>query len=80
MSPSASNFVTLKGGLVLPLAAIKLALDLEARGLHLACDGEDLLVGPSVKLTDDDREQIKRWKLHLKAILAYDADSVDAPQ
>jgi hypothetical protein len=30
---SASDFVTLRGGLVLPVAAIRLALDLENRGL-----------------------------------------------
>jgi hypothetical protein len=70
---SRSDFVTLRAGLALPLAAVRLALDLEARGLHLGVNGDMLWVGPRDLLTDDDRELIRRWKPHLLAIVAYDA-------
>ena len=77
MSTNSSDaFVLLKGGLVLPLAAVQFALDLEQRGLQLRVeDGDVLFVGPKNRLTDDDRVRIRRWKLHLLAIASYDADA-----
>ena len=73
---SASDFVTLRGGLTLPVAAIRLALDLENRGLTMTIDaGDVLVVGPRERLTDDDRALIRRWKRHLLAIVTYDADA-----
>jgi hypothetical protein len=78
---SRSDFVTLRGGLTLPLGAVQLALDLEQRGLHLRReDGDVLFVGPRERLTDDDRAGLRRWKRHLLAILEYDADAHEAPQ
>jgi hypothetical protein len=39
-------------------------------------EGDDVLVvGPRTRLTDDDRALIRKWKLHLLAIIAYDADA-----
>ena len=71
---SGSEVITLKGGLTLPTAAIRLALALEERGLRLEANGETLrVVGPSM-LTDADRAAIRRWKPHLLAIVRYDAD------
>lgn len=72
---SATDFVVLPG-LTLPLAAVRLALDLEHRGLHLAREDNDVLVvGPRERLTDEDRALIRRWKPHLLAIVTYDADA-----
>ena len=77
MSASASErtttaFVVLKGGLTLPLEALKLAWALEDRGATFAVDGEDLVVdGPSGLLTDADQVAIRRWKLHLMAMATY---------
>ena len=69
---SASDaFVQLKGGLITPVAAIKLALNLEARGCQMEREGDDLIVGPRTLITDDDRAAIRMWKTHLLAILAY---------
>jgi len=66
-----SEFVVLKGGLTLPLAAVEFALDLERRGLQLRSeDGDVLFVGPRDRLTDDDRLGIRRWKWHLLALVA----------
>jgi hypothetical protein len=79
---SSSDFVTLRGGLTLPLAALQLAWDLEDRGLHLTLDGDGdvLSVGPGDRLTDADRALIRRWKPHLLAIVAYDADAHEGMQ
>lgn len=66
---SASDFVMLRGGLTLPLAAVQLAWSLEDRGLHLDLDGDVLNVGPGDRLTDEDRALIRRWKPHLVALV-----------
>lgn len=73
---SGSEVVTLRGGLTVPTGAIRLALDLENRGLALTiAEGDVLVVGPRDRLTDDDRVLIRRWKRHLVAIVAYNADA-----
>ena len=72
---SACEFVVLRGGLTLPVAAIRLALDLEARGLHLGVDGDMLLIGPRELLSDADRVLIRQWKPHLLALISYSADA-----
>ena len=77
---SRSDFVVLRGGLTLPLAAVQLALDLEQRGLHLNIDGDRLTIGPRALLTDADRALIRHWKPHLLAIVSYDADTHGGPQ
>jgi hypothetical protein len=65
-------FVVLKGGLTLPLEALRLAWALEDRGATFAVDGEDLVVdGPAGFLSEDDRTAIRRWRVHLKAIATY---------
>lgn len=71
---TSDDFVTLRSGLTLPLAAIQLAFDLENRGLRLRIDGDSLSVGPGDRLTDADRALIRRWKPHLLAIVAYTPD------
>lgn len=69
---SASDFITLAGGLTVPLEPLMLALDLEARGFHMFAEGEDLLVQPAARLTPEDIASLKRWKRHVLAILAYE--------
>src|SRR6187549_3468105 len=57
------RIVLLKGGLVLPVEPIQLALELEERGFTLTrMDGDTLLVQPYERLTRDDCQRIKRWK------------------
>ncbi len=64
------DYVVLRGGLALPLEPIKLALDLEERGFHLARDGEDtLVVWPSRGLTEEDHRRVRTWKRHLLALV-----------
>jgi hypothetical protein len=77
MTLSASDFVLLKGGLTLPLAALRLTWDLENRGLELTTEGGDILIaGPRERLTDDDRAALRRWKRHILVLLAYNPPEV----
>jgi hypothetical protein len=73
--------VVLKGGVVLPLAAVRFAFDLEQRGFQLRVEaGDALFVGPRDRLTEDDRVRIRAWKSYLLLILTYDADAHEAVQ
>jgi len=65
------EYVTLRGGVALPTAAVRLALDLESRGLRIAVEGDALVVAPRDRITADDREQIRRWRDQLKVIAGY---------
>ena len=72
-----NNYVVLKGGLILPMSAVLLALELERRGCHLRIDEDDcLVVSPRDLLSDVDRAQIRLWRTHLKAIVTYEAPSI----
>jgi hypothetical protein len=73
---SASNFVTLVDGPTVPVAALQLLLALEARGCRLRAEGDALLVSPRDRLTDVDRDQIRRWKWHLMALATYEPRSI----
>ena len=74
---SASDYVTLKGGLVVPTSAVLLALDLENRGCQMRIDEDDsLVVSPRELLSDADRVQIRKWRTHLKAIVGYEAPGI----
>jgi hypothetical protein len=69
--------VLLKGGLAVPVTALQLALDLESRGIVLTVEGRDLVVDdPAEQLGEGDRALIRRWKLHLMAIVTYRAPEV----
>ena len=68
------EFVTLKGGLTIPVPALRLALDLEARGIPLATDADHRFIVPQdERLTADDLVNIQRWRAHLCAIVDYRA-------
>jgi hypothetical protein len=73
-------FVRLKGGLVVPTSALLLALDLERRGFRMSLDrDQQVQIEPTAPLTEMDRTAIDRWRLHLGAIVAYDADAQMGP-
>ena len=69
------SFVTLKGGPTLPVEAIELALDLETKGIRLRVDADHQLVVDrgDPRLTDAEQAGIARWRLHLAALLTYQA-------
>jgi hypothetical protein len=75
------TFVTLKGGLVVPLEALELAWSLEGRGAVFAVEGDQLVVdAPSTTLTPTDRAGLRRWKHHLIAIVSYRPRDAEAAQ
>ena len=71
MKSHSDDVVVLVGGLVVPREAVHVAIDLELRGMTLQAAGDRLTVSPGCTLTDDDRAQIRRWKRHLLALVAY---------
>ncbi len=84
------EYVTLRHGPTLPLAVVELGLALEARGLTLDVEADDVLVvRPAGQLTDPERAAVARWRRHLVALVRYcdtatyhDADTpppADAP-
>jgi hypothetical protein len=52
-------------------AAVRLVLALEARGLALTLDGQDIVIQPSRLLTDIDRAALRQLKPHVAKVLAY---------
>jgi len=73
------EFVPLKGGLTIPVPALRLALDLEERGIPLATDTDHQFIVPDdPRLTSADRAAIQRWKLHLGAIVEHQAPELPA--
>lgn len=76
-----TEYVTLKGGLVLPLPALRLFWSLEDRGFHLTVDADQTFVlTPTERLTDADRAGIYRWWRHLAAIVSYACPPEELPQ
>src|SRR5438046_5763817 len=64
------RFVTLNGGLTLPVDALKLALDLEARGIPLVTDQDHQSIVPNdARRTAADHAAIQRWRLQVSAIV-----------
>ena len=66
---NSDRYVTLAGGLVLPLEAIQLALELERAEFRITREGSTLLVEPHDRLTLAHCRRIRRWKWHLLAML-----------
>jgi hypothetical protein len=59
-------------GLIVPREPWDLLLELESRGFRLRPDGSDLRITPFSQLGDEDVRQIRRWKLHLLAMLSQE--------
>ncbi len=73
---SAEDFVSLSGGLTVPAAAFELFHDLAThRGLLLRSEAGVLRVstpdGGKPDLSAEDVTAIKKWKLHLIALIDY---------
>jgi hypothetical protein len=65
------RYVVFRNGPALPADALHFVWDLEGRGFSLEAKDGALIVQPSSRLTDDDRAAIRRWRLHLLAIMQY---------
>ena len=72
MTAPVSKLVALRGGLTVPVAALRVLWELEARAfdVRLADDGA-LLVAPASKLTTDDRAAIAAHRDDLRALTGY---------
>jgi hypothetical protein len=71
MSIASERYVWLRGDLVVPVDPVLLLLDLEAKGFKLSRDGDDIIVSPASKLTDEDRRLLKAWRSHVLVLLDY---------
>jgi hypothetical protein len=65
------RLVCLQAGLVVPVAAVEAALAIERAGHRLRLDGPDLVVEPVGAVDHHDLEQLRRWKPHVRMLLAY---------
>jgi len=70
---SDDRVVVLKGGLTIPVPALLLLLDLEARGARFEPNEDGgFAVWPRKVLTDADRQALRRWKPAIRAMLEYE--------
>jgi hypothetical protein len=78
-----SECVVLRGGFVVPVSALALITDLEARGFDVrrAEDGHGLIVSPRADLTPDDVTAIREHRAELLRLIDLDttASAVDLP-
>ena len=66
-----TDYVTLKGGHRVPMAVLRLAWDLEARGFTITTDGTLLTILPKARLTPDDDAAIREHADDLLALTRY---------
>ena len=66
------EFVTLRGGLTVPLPALRLVWDFEERGFCLGVTpAGDVEIQPTAALNNRDRAAIQKWRRHLAAVVHY---------
>jgi TubC N-terminal docking domain len=75
-----NSFVTLKGGLTVPFAALNLAWELETRGFQLTVVNDDLVVEPHAALSDGDQAALGRWRRHVAALVQYECPKSELPE
>jgi hypothetical protein len=69
---TAPELVTLKGGITVSLAALKLLWHLEDTGLHVRLDDAGgLVVGPRSRITLADDALIREYKAELIQLVRY---------
>ena len=71
MNPDATDTVVLRGGLAVPLRALRLCWDLEARGLKLEPDGEGFRVSPASRITPAEDAALRTYRDAVIAIVKY---------
>lgn len=65
---SVSDFVTV-GRLTVPREALYAVLDAELKGVQLQAEGSSIVVHPVGILSDEEKNNLKRWRWHVLAIL-----------
>ena len=75
MTTEAGGYVELRGGLMVPVDALRLAWALTDRDLILSQEGEKLKIKAAddgkPDLSEDEIAKIKQYKFHVLALLAY---------
>lgn len=72
MMATSSDTVTLRGGLVVTVAAIELLLDLERRDCVIRrTSAGGLFVGPRERVTTDDAVRIRLYRDEVLALVDY---------
>ena len=66
---AATEMVLLRGGIVVPITAIRLLMDLESRGFLLRAEANSLVVNPRSRLTSDDDRAIRQNRDELLALV-----------
>ena len=66
---SNGRFVYLQAGVVVPLAAVTAALNIEGAGHRLMLDGPDLFIETHGALDEHDVAELRRWKPHVRLLL-----------
>jgi hypothetical protein len=74
MRVATNSAVVLRGGVSVPLSALRLLWDLEARGFSLTQDGEALMVAPRSRLNTEDDAAIRQHRDELLALVRYCED------
>jgi hypothetical protein len=71
------EYVTLKGGLRLPLRALQVVWSLRARGAHIYLDDDDgrITVTPGAVLTDFDKRVIQHYRVDVIDALVYESSN-----
>jgi hypothetical protein len=69
--PRSDEMVVLRDGLHVPLAALRVLWDLEARGFDISVSEMFLHVRPGSQLTEDDGRAIRRYRDALVALVRY---------
>lgn len=66
-----TDLITLRGGLSVPLPALRLLWDLEARGFSFVAEAGHLVVSPRSRLTPHEDAAIRQHRDELLALVAY---------
>lgn len=71
-SSDTPRFVILRSGPVVPVDVLRLVWRLEHAGFMFGLtDEHDVWVSPGSRLTDADRDELRRWKRHIVALLDH---------
>jgi hypothetical protein len=68
------SVIVLRGGLTVPLGALQVLWDLEARGFDISEDAGMLVVAPKSRITADDDQAIREHRDELLTLVKYSED------
>lgn len=63
--------ITLRGGLSIPVAALRLAWQLEGIGVSMCVDGDDLVLRPRQLVPAEDVPRLRQYRRDIMRLIAY---------